>query len=110
MKKLLLPFLLIIGFCAEAQTYNNEWIDYNKTYYRFRVGVTGLHRIMQPALVNLGLNSTPVEQFQLWRNGKQVPIYTSQQSGTLNAATDYIEFWAEMNDCKPDNILYRHPD
>ena len=25
-------------------------------------------------------------------------------------SSDYIEFWGEMNDGKPDNILYRNPD
>ena len=36
-------------------------------------------------------------------------IYTSVQTGVLGAA-DYVEFWGEMNDGKPDNIMYRSPD
>lgn len=108
MKKLLLGFLLIAGFIAKAQVYNNEWVDYSKTYYKLKVGKTGLHRIAQSVLSSAGLGMTPAEYFQLWRNGKQVPIYTSVSTGVLSA-TDYIEFWGEMNDGRPDRELYRDP-
>src|SRR5690242_17580866 len=106
MKKFLLALLLLTGYWAGAQVYNNEWINYSKTYYKFKVGATGLYRINQPTLAGLGIGSTPAEQFQLWRNGQQVPIYTTVQTGPMSGS-DYIEFWGEMNDGKPDSILYR---
>ncbi|MBS1608493.1 MAG: hypothetical protein JSS70_06990 [Bacteroidetes bacterium] len=109
MKRLLLLLLIVLGLYTQAQVYNNEWIDYNKTYYKFKVGATGLYRISQPVLAGVGLGSVPAEQFQLWRNGQQVPIYVSVPSGALGNS-DYIEFWGEMNDGKPDNVLYRNPD
>jgi hypothetical protein len=110
MKKYLLCLLVICSLFAKAQVYNNEWIDYNKTYFKFKVGKTGLYRITQADLVSAGsgLSSTPAEQFQLWRNGVQVPIYTTVASGVF-ASSDYIEFWGEMNDGKPDKALYRNP-
>lgn len=108
MKKLLLGLLLISGFIAKAQVYNNEWIDYSKTYYKFKVGKTGLYRISQSVLSSAGLGSTSAEYFQLWRNGQQIPIYTSVATGSLSAA-DYIEFWGQMNDGRPDKELYRDP-
>jgi len=109
MKKIILSlFVFASGYCY-SQTYNNEWIDYSKTYYKFKVGVTGLYRINQPVLASLGIGSIPSEQFQLWRNGVEIPIYTSVQTGPMSG-TDYIEFWGEMNDGKPDNPLYRNPD
>src|SRR6476661_8013160 len=101
MKKLLLGLLLIGSFLAKAQVFNNEWIDYSKTYYKFKVGKTGVFRIGQPVLAAAGLGSTPSENFQLWRNGAQVPLYISVPTGALGA-TDYIEFWGLMNDGKPD--------
>ncbi|MCB0741966.1 MAG: hypothetical protein KDB92_13190, partial [Chitinophagaceae bacterium] len=76
MKKILLFLLLTCGLKGLAQ-YNNEWIDYSKTYYKFKVGVTGLHRISQPVLAAAGLGSVPAEQFQLWRNGQEIPLYTT---------------------------------
>lgn len=109
MKRILLFLFIVIGLAAQSQQFNNEWIDYNKTYYKFKVGATGVYRISQPALATIGLGSSPAESFQLWRNGKQIPIYTSVQAGAMGAG-DYIEFWGEKNDGKPDNIMYRVAD
>ena len=106
MKRLLFCLLLLTGFVAHAQVYNNEWIDHSKTYYKFKVGKNGLFRIPQATLATAGLGSVSAEQFQLWRNGVEVPIYTSVASGTLSGS-GYIEFWGEMNDGKPDKGLYR---
>ena len=60
-----------------------------------------MYRISQTVLASIGIGSTPAEQFQLWRNGREVPIYTSVPSGTLSGS-DFIEFWGEKNDGKPD--------
>jgi len=109
MKRILLVWLTILSLAASAQTYNNEWIDYSKTYYKLKVAVTGVYRIPQSLLASVNLGNTNADQFQLWRNGKQIPIYTSVQGSALGAS-DYIEFWGEMNDGKPDNALYREPD
>lgn len=109
MKRILLSLLLFTGLFAKAQVYNNEWIDYSKTYYKFKVGSTGLYRISQATLNSIGLGSTPAENFQLWRNGQEIPLYTSLDSGPLGS-TDYIEFWGAMNDGKPDKQLYQDPD
>jgi hypothetical protein len=109
MKKLLFLVFIIASLGSKAQVYNNEWIDHSKTYYKFKVGKTGVYRIPQSVLASAGLGNTPAEQFQLWRNGVQVPIYLTKTSGALSG-TDYIEFWGEMNDGKPDRELYRNPD
>lgn len=109
MKRILLLLLIAFSLSAEAQVYNNEWIDYNKTYYKFKIATTGLYRISQTALASIGLENTNADHFQLWRNGKQIPLYTSVQNSVFGA-NDYIEFWGEMNDGKPDNPLYRQPD
>ena len=77
--------LLWVGF-SQAQTFNNEWIDYGKTYYKFFVGSNGLYRIPQSVLAGLGIGNTPSEHFQLWRNGEQVPLYTSVASGPLGTS------------------------
>jgi hypothetical protein len=109
MKRILLSLLVCTGLMSEAQVYNNEWIDYNKTYYKFNLGANGLYRITQSTLSSIGLGSTPAEDFQLWRNGQEIPLYTSVASGPLSSS-DYIEFWGEMNDGKPDKQLYLNPD
>ncbi|MGH2565265.1 MAG: hypothetical protein ACRDE5_12170, partial [Ginsengibacter sp.] len=60
-------------------------------------------------LNSVGLGNTPAEQFQLWRNGVEVGLYTSVANGPLGSS-DYIEFWGLMNDGKKDTRLYRDPD
>lgn len=109
MKRIVLILFILSSINALSQSYNNEWINYSRTYYKFKVAKTGLYRIGQPTLASLGIGATSVEQFQLWRNGVQVPLYTSVQSGSLGSG-DYIEFWGEANDGKPDNVLYKNPD
>lgn len=109
MRKNLLLLLLTFSIAsAWSQPYNNEWIDYSKTYYKFKVPSTGLYRIPQSTLQSAGLGSAPAQQFQLFRNGVQVPIYTSIASGVFSGS-DYIEFWGKMNDGKPDLELYPTP-
>ena len=107
-KPLLSICLALMALGAAAQTYNNEWIDFNKTYFKFKVGADGLYRIPQTVLANAGIGSTPAQYFQLFRNGVEVPVYTSIASGPLGS-NDYIEFWGQMNDGKPDKPLYRNP-
>ncbi|MGN7784847.1 C25 family cysteine peptidase [Niabella sp. 22666] len=108
MKKLLTIFFLLYTMSALAQSFNNEWIDYSKTYYKFKVGSSGLYRIPQSALASINLGNADVSSFQLWRNGEEVALYTSNQTGVL-AAGGYIEFWGEANDGKADQVLYRNP-
>ncbi|HTS43438.1 MAG TPA: C25 family cysteine peptidase, partial [Puia sp.] len=108
MKKIFTILLLLVTWGLSAQPYNNEWIDFSKTYYKFKVGANGLYRIPQSVLAGAGLGSTPAQYFQLFRNGQEVPIYTSVDTGALGP-TDYIEFWGLMNDGKADKPLYRNP-
>ncbi len=108
MKTFFTVVLLLLTLGLSAQSYNNEWIDYSKTYYKFKVGSNGLYRIPQSLLASVGLGSVPAQQFQLYRNGQEVPIYTSVPSGVLGS-NDYIEFWGRMNDGGPDQPLYRSP-
>lgn len=109
MKRILFILFIFSGIHVSAQNFNNEWIDYSKTYYKFKVGTTGIHRISQTSLSTIGLGSTPSEHFQLWRNGQQVALYITVASGPLGAS-DFIEFWGERNDGKPDLELYKDPD
>ncbi|RTL59815.1 MAG: hypothetical protein EKK37_02880 [Sphingobacteriales bacterium] len=110
MKRIILSALfslLMLG--AFAQAYNNEWINYGQTYYKFKVGSTGLWRINQPTLAAAGLGNANAEDFVLWRNGEVVPVYTSVATGPI-PANGFIEFYGLQNDGKPDKQLYRLPE
>ncbi len=108
MRKIFTLCLILIAGIAIAQPYNNEWIDYSKTYYKFKVTADGLYRIPAAVLAGAGLSAADAKDFQLFRNGVEVPVYTSVNSGPLGS-TDYIEFWGQMNDGKADKPLYRNP-
>lgn len=109
MKHILIIILFFSGWSATAQPYQNSWIKYGRPYYKFSVIEEGVYRIPQSVLQSAGLGNTPAEQFQLWRNGEEQPIYISKQTGTLGPG-DFIEFYGVLNDGKPDNKLYRKPD
>ncbi len=108
-KKLCFSFLLLmITAVAQAQPMNNEWINYSQTYYKFKIVKNGVVHISQPVLAANGMGSVAAQNFQLFRNGVQVPMYTSIASGTLSAS-DYLEFYGVINDGKPDNVMYYDP-
>lgn len=108
MKKLWMALLLsVFVFVANAQ-YNNEWIDYNKTYYKINVGVSGMVRINATVLSAAGLGNAQAQDFQLWHNGVQVPIFTSKATGQL-VADDFIEFAGAINDGHLDDKMYAVP-
>jgi hypothetical protein len=109
MKNFLFTVVMLLLVVTGFSQLNNNWIDYSKTYYKFKLGKDTLCRIPQPALATAGLGGAPAQDFQLWRNGKQIRIYTSVASGPLGVS-DYIEFWGEMNDGKADKTLYRDED
>ncbi len=107
---LIISAVILTAFTRlSAQSFMNEWIDHSKTYYKFKVGATGIYRITQTQLASLGIASADVSSFQLWRQGQEVPVFTSVQSGTLPAG-GFIEFWGEMNDGVWEKRLYLRPE
>src|SRR5688572_26003004 len=108
MKKILIAVLMLLAIQAKSQL-NNSWIDYSKSYYKFFLANDGLCRIPQSTLAAAGLGNVNADHFQLWRNGVQIRLYTSVSNAVLGAS-DYLEFWGERNDGKPDKNLYRLAD
>ena len=111
-RKIHIGFLILAVLLFSQQVsaqYNNEWIDHSKIYYKFKVGQTGLYRIPFEVLQASGLGSGRAEHFQLWRNGQEVPIYTTAATGLMSQG-DFIEFFGLMNDGKPDAVMYKKPE
>jgi hypothetical protein len=97
MKNYILAFMsLFLVYEGNAQLYGNEWIDHGKTYYKFGVREQRFYRITYSALLNAGLSTVRAENFQLWRDGMQVPVYTSVPSGPL-PTNGFIEFYGTPN-------------
>ncbi len=97
--------LLVLANGLKAQ-FNNEWIDYSKTYYKFYIASPGIYRINKSVLDAAGIGNTQAQYFQLYRNGVEIPVYTSVASGTMGTA-DFIEFYGDKNDGMTDKALYR---
>ncbi|MDI9319405.1 MAG: C25 family cysteine peptidase [Phycisphaerales bacterium] len=85
--------------------YGNEWIDYSKTYWKFKVGTEGIFRISKSTLDAIGIPSgANGKDFVLYRDGKEITLYTTT-NGVLGIG-DYIEFFATANDGQLDKELY----
>jgi len=104
MKRIVTILLLLAASHLMGQPFNNEWINFNQTYYKFKVGATGLYRIPQSTFAGTQLATSPVQNIELWRNGKRVQFYSTASSGVLGAS-DYLEFWGEANDGQPDKVM-----
>ncbi|MDO6389164.1 C25 family cysteine peptidase [Pontibacter sp. BT731] len=110
----LLASVLAFGLQAAAQAqsptpYGNEWIDYNKTYYKLKVVNTGLHRLSHGFLDSLGLAGTNPQHFQLFRRGREVAIHVAGEADGRLDREDFIEFYGERNDGRLDQDLYKNP-
>ncbi len=110
MKKLSysLSILLVLFFSsvtAFSQVLGNEWINYNQSYFKFKVWENGIYRIPQSLLQANGLGNVNGSQFALFRDGVQVPVYVST-NGTFGP-NDYIEFYGAKADGKTlDKEMY----
>ncbi|XVJ66225.1 MAG: hypothetical protein HEQ40_08735 [Lacibacter sp.] len=111
MKRIVLYSLMffLASAHADAQSFMNEWIDHGKTYYKFRTGEFGVHRITQAQLAAAGLGAVNAQHFQLWRNGQEVAIHTSVPTGAL-PSNGFIEFWGATSDGEWEKRLYLDPE
>ena len=61
-KKLLhISFFICLFTSVNAQPYGNEWIDYSKPYYKFKIGKTSLYRIPYSVLSSLGIPASQIK-------------------------------------------------
>ncbi|MES2647545.1 MAG: C25 family cysteine peptidase [Bacteroidota bacterium] len=107
MKKIQFTSLLLFFVSGLIAQFNNEWIDFSKTYYKIKVASNGIYRLSKSNLDAAGLRNTEAQAFQLWSNGIEVPLYTSSANGVL-AGNGFIEFYGEKNDGKVDKNIYRN--
>jgi hypothetical protein len=91
-----------------AQKYGNEWINFSQKHYKISIPSTGLYRIDSLTLSNFGipLNLINPKNFQLFIKGKEQHIFINGESDNVFNTNDYIEFYAEKNDCGFDSAAY----
>ena len=103
-----LMFFVISLSKLSAQKYGNEWINYSQKHYRISIPKTGLYRIDSTTLSNSGIPLSIInpKYFQLFIKGKEQHIYINGESDNVFNVNDYIEFYAEKNDCSFDSLAY----
>lgn len=103
-----ITFLLCISARLSAQVYGNEWINYSQKHYRISISKTGLYRIDSMTLANSGIPLATIDprNFQLFIKGQEQHIYVKGESDNVFNSSDYIEFFAEKNDCRFDSAAY----
>jgi len=105
--------LALSWFAAKAQMWNgtdtlygNEWIRYDRPYFKIATAEDGLLRIPYETLAAQGVPADAY--FRLYWMGNEVPLYLSNASGTLSAG-DYVEFFGKKNRDELDRHLFRNP-
>lgn len=95
----------------KAQTFGNEWINYNQNYYKFPVLSNGVYRIAYTTLQNAGILVSGInpKNIQIFGRGKEVPLYIEGEGDGVFNSSDYIEFYAERNDGWFDSLAYDTP-
>lgn len=90
--------------------YGNEWIKNGQMYYKFPVSDDRIYRISYATLEMAGvpMNTVRGENFQIFRLGKELNIYTSSDS--LFGENDFIEFYAKRMRSELDQYLYNDPN
>ncbi|MFD2513413.1 C25 family cysteine peptidase [Pontibacter locisalis] len=112
MLKRLILFLLLSVTALEThaqQRFGNEWINHSQTYYKIKVVQTGLYRLNHAYLSSIGLSSVNPQHFQLFRRGKEIPLYVAGEADGRLDAQDFVEFYGERNDGVLDSELYKDP-
>jgi len=108
MRIVLFLLTMLLGGALHAQMsdgkFGNEWIDYSKTYYKFKISEDGVYRIpanhLQLSGVDLSrLNDNSV---QIFHKGQEIPVHV-QMNGS---AVEFLEFYASKNRGILDAELY----
>lgn len=119
-KKTIFSFALLIVFTSlnliSYAQFNNSWINYNQPYYKFKIAETGIFRIDSATLFNAGIPLSAInpQNFQIFARGQEIPIYIEGENDGIFNTSDYIEFYAQLNDGWLDEQLYgsaaNHPN
>ncbi|MBL0102886.1 MAG: hypothetical protein IPP51_03480 [Bacteroidetes bacterium] len=96
---------------GSAQTYTNNWINYNQEYYKIKVAQDGIYRLDRNALINAGFSATSIDprKIQIFHNGQQLPVYIEGEADGVFDASDFIEFYGQRNDGSFDTPMYADP-
>lgn len=105
-------FIMVGNTCPlYAQSYGNEWINYNQQYYKIPVTQKGLYKISYAQLQSAGVPLAAVKpkNMQLFHRGQQQAILVNSANNEVFSNTDYIVFYGQGNDGTQDAAMYKNP-
>lgn len=122
-----LIFACLVSATSLSQTYGNEWIKYDQSYYSFKVypGTatpggfsdlsnleTGIHKIDYNTLISSGIDPSlfTSENIQIFGREKEIPLYIEDGGDSSIDTLDYILFYTERNDGWLDSTIYENED
>jgi len=111
-KRLLSWLMLLYSSMGMSQTFGNEWIHYDQTYYAFNIVADGVYRIDYNTLSASGipLSTITTPQMQLFAREKEIPLHIVDGGDQSFDPGDYLLFFAERNDGWLDSSLYLDPN
>jgi len=86
----------------------NQWIDFNKTYYKIKVVEDGIYRVDYQTLIDQGFSTdfTDAKRLSIINEGNEVPIYISDSENWSEGT--YLEFYGKKLDGKFDQRLFEN--
>jgi len=107
---LTLFFLIINLSIAQNLPSTNQWINFDKTYYKIKVAEDGIYRIDYATLTEQGFpaDHSDAKQLSLIHQGEEVPLFVSDAENWGEGA--YLEFYGKKLDGQFDKRLYENPD
>ncbi|MEI6767276.1 MAG: C25 family cysteine peptidase, partial [Bacteroidota bacterium] len=105
---LFLALFICLSTLARGQNFGNEWIDYNRKYYKIYVHADGIYRVSYNLMLSAGIPVQTIDPRSLQIFCKGVEQYIYVKGGTNNVLNpgDFIEFSGKMNDGTFDTQLY----
>jgi hypothetical protein len=104
--KLLLILIFFSLLSVSGQNFGNEWINYAQPHFKIEVSQEGIHRISNAVINQYGLNFINPDNFRMFRDGIEVPIFVNQ----VNNIANFIEFYGYPNDGTLDTRLFKDPN
>ena len=104
----LVSILFFVGHAIFSQPFGNEWIQYNQSYYRFKVWNDGIYRISYSSIFQAipELTSIDPRNIQIFSKGQEQAIYIEGENDGTWDNSDFIEFYGRKNTGWFDTSLY----
>lgn len=111
MKQIYATLFLFLTFNVLGQPFGNEWINFNQSYYTFKIVNEGLYRIDYSTLISSGIpvNTFSAAEIQLFGKDKEIPIYMVDGGDNSFGTGDYFLFYAEGNSGWIDSTIVPDP-